>query len=54
MKFSTLALTIYRHRNLDLAVTIAEIVENILENANNKNHILWKTKMLEKKFTNIC
>ena len=54
MKFSTLALTIYRHRNLQLAVTIAEIVENVLENANNKNHVLWKTKMLEKKFTNIC
>ena len=36
-KRRTLAITIYRYRNLDLAVTIAEIVQNVLENAKNEN-----------------
>ena len=34
-KIRTLATTIYRYRNLDLAVTIAKIVQNVFETTKN-------------------
>ena len=35
VKFHTLAITIYRFHDLDLAVTIAKMVQNILETRKN-------------------
>ena len=42
--YHTLAITIYHYCNLDLVVTIVKIIQNILENAKNKNNILWKIR----------
>ena len=38
-KFRTLAITIYRYCNLDLAVTIAKIVQNVLETTKNYYYV---------------
>ena len=50
-KCDTLAITIYRSRNLDLMVTIVKIVQNVLKTVKNENNILWKIEILEKKLT---
>ena len=49
LKFHTLAITIYCYHNLDLAVPIDKLVQDILDTTKNENHILLKTEDLEKK-----
>ena len=49
LKFHTLAITIYCYHNLDLAVPIDKIVQDILDTTKNENNILLKTEDLEKK-----
>ena len=44
-KFRTLAITIYRYRNLYLAVTIAKIIQNVLETIR-KNNITFLVQIL--------
>ena len=56
-KFRTLAITIYRYHNFDLAVMIAKIVQKISVTAKKKkkrkeseNNILLKTDLREKNY----
>ena len=44
-KFRTLAITIYRYRNLYQAVTIAKIIQNVLETIR-KNNITFLVQFL--------
>ena len=48
-KFRTLTVTIYRYRNLDLAVRIAKMVQHISVAAKNENNILLNTEDLREK-----